>query len=165
MKKKVIVNDRMQRGYWRTEPVGRNFAPGFTPELTPRQMLKLGVFGGKYLTDGRNEFPSAWFASAKLCAGRHDERLNCFGVTASQSLAVWRRSGWIQSQDPRGWFQWYCRYYMGRRSADDARQIRRWRAIKRHVAAIRKNCEPGDLACRRKQRQAVLHWACDSRGI
>ena len=86
-------------------------------------------------------------------------------VNASQSLAVWRRSGWIHRQDPRGWFQWYCRYYMGRRSADDVRQIRRWRAITRHVAAIRNHCERGDLECRRKQRQAVLHWAYDARRI
>ena len=167
MKQKVVVNDRMQRGYvyWRTEPVGRNFAAGFTPDLAPKEMLRLGIFGGKYLTDCRAEFPASWFADARLCAERHDPRLNCFGVNASQSLAVWRRSGWIHRQDPRGWFQWYCRYYMGRRSADDARQIRRWRAIRRHVSAIRNNCEPGDLECRRRQRQAVLHWAYDARKI
>lgn len=167
MRKRVIVNDRMQSGYayWRSEPVGRNFAPGFTPDLTPTEMLRLGVFGGKYMTDCREEFPRGWFTHAKLCAERHDARLNGFGVNASQSLRVWRRSGWIHTQDPRGWFQWYCRYYMGRRTADDARQIRRWRAIARHVAAIRKHCEPGDLECRRRQRQAVLHWAYDSRQI
>jgi hypothetical protein len=157
----------MQRGYvyYRTEPVGRNFAAEFTPDLTPRQMLDLGVFGGKYLTDCRAEFPKSWFVRAKLSPLKRDPRVNCFGVNASQSLAVWRRNGWISGQDPRGWFQWYCRYYMGRRSSDDARQIRRWRAIERHVAAIRKNCEPGDVACRRRQRQAVLHWAYDSRRI
>ena len=157
MKQRVIVNDRMQRGYvyWLTEPPGRNFAPAFTPDLTPKEMLQLGVF----------EFPKSWFARARLCVERHDARMNYFGVNASQSLAVWRRSGWIHPQDPRGWFQWYCRYYLGRRSADDARQIRRWRAIARHVAAIRNHCEPGDLDCRRRQRQAVLHWAYDARKI
>ena len=164
---RVVVNDRMQRGYvyYRTEPIGRNFAPEFRPELTPKQMLRLGVFGGKYLTDCRAEFPHHWFTHAKLSPERRDRRLNLFGVDASQSLATWRLSGWIRPQDPRGWFQWYCRYYMGRRSADDARQIRRWRAIARHVAAIRKNCETGDTACRKRQRQAVLHWAYDSRRI
>ena len=167
MRKKVIITDRMQRGYvyWRTEPVGRNFAPGFTPDLTPQEMLRLGIFGGKYMTDCQEEFPRSWFARARLCAERYDPRLNCFGVNASQSLALWRRRGWIHKQDPRGWFQWYCRYYMGRRTADDARQIRRGRAIARHVAAIRKQCEPGDLVCRRRQGQAVLHWAYDSRKI
>jgi hypothetical protein len=167
MKCKVIVNDRMQRGYayYRTEPVGRHFDPLFRPELTPKEMLRLGVFGGKYMTDCRREFPASWFVHAKLCSARHDPKLNYFGVNASQSLATWRRHGWIRAQDPRGWFQWYCRYYLGRRSADDARQIRRWRAIARHVAAIRKHCAKGDLECRRRQRQAVLHWAYDSRRI
>jgi hypothetical protein len=167
MRTKIVVNDKMQRGYvyYRTEPAGRNFSPAFKPELTPAQMLRLGVFGGKYLNDCREEFPRRWFAGAKLCLERHDPRLNFFGVHASQSLAVWRRNGWIRPQDPRGWFQWYCRYYSGRRSADDARQIGRWRGIARHVAAIRKHCEPGDLECRPKQRQAVLHWAYDGRKI
>jgi len=164
---RVVVNDMMQRGYvyYRTEPIGRNFAPTFRPELTPKQMLALGVFGGKYMTDCRAEFPASWFRRAKLSAPRHDARLNRFGVDASLTLAAWRRHGWIRPQDPRGWFQWYCRYYMGRRSGDDARQIRRWRAVRRHVAAIRKNCETGDLECRRRQRQAVLHWAYDSRKL
>lgn len=166
-KNRVVVNDRMQRGYiyYRTEPPGRNFAAGFTPDLTPAQMLELGVFGGRYLTDCRAEFPARWFARARLSPGRRDPRLNYFGVNASQSLAVWRRQGWIHRQDPRGWFQWYCRYYLGRRTRDDARQIRRWRAIARHVAAIRTHCEPGDTECRRRQRQAALHWAYDTRRI
>jgi hypothetical protein len=164
---KIVVHDKMQSGYvyYRTEPAGKNFAPAFTPQLTPRQMLALGVFGGKYMTDCRDEFPAAWFHRAALCAERHDASLNYFGVNASQSLAQWRRNGWIHPQDPRGWFQWYCRYFTGRRTADDARQIRRWRAIARHVSAIRKNCEPGDVECRRRQRQAVLHWAYDSRTL
>jgi hypothetical protein len=163
----VVVTDRMQSGYvyFRTEPIGCQFAPGFVPQLTPHEMLRLGVFGGKYMTDCREEFPADWFVEARLSSGRRDPRLNYFGVNASQSLAAWRRNGWIHPQDPRGWFQWYCRYYMGRRTKDDPRQIRRWRAIGRHVAAIRKNCEPGDIECRRRQRQAVLHWAYDARRI
>jgi len=167
MERQVVVHDSMQPRYvyYRTEPAGRNFAPQFQPQLTPQQMLALGVFGGKYMTDCRDEFPASWLTRARLCAERHDASLNYFGVNASQSLAQWRRNGWIHHQDPRGWFQWYCRYFSGRRTADDARQIRRWRAIARHVAAIRKNCEPGDLECRRRQRQAVLHWAYDSRRI
>src|SRR6476660_8950715 len=114
----------MQQGYvyYLTQPAGRNFAPEFRPQLTPKEMLALGVFGGKYMTDCTEEFPDSWFARARLCAERHDPRLNCFGVNASQSLAVWRRSGWIHPQDPRGWFQWYCRYYLGRRTADDRRR-------------------------------------------
>jgi len=165
--KRVIVNDKMQRNYVyvRTEPVGRNFSPLFRPELAPPEMLRLGVFGGKYMTDCGREFPKSWFTNAKLCTDRHDPKLNFFGVNASQSLSVWRRNGWTSGQDPRGWFQWYCRYYMGRRSPDDERQVRRWRAMQRHAAAIRKHCEKGDLECRRRQRQALLHWAYDSRKL
>ncbi len=164
---RVVVNDRMQQGYVYdlTQPSGRNFAPEFRPELTPKAMLRLGVFGGRYMTDCRDEFPASWYVGAKLSPLRYDSKLNYFGVRASQSLAEWRRQGWIHPQDPRGWFQWYCRYYLGRRTADDRRQIRRWRAIARHVAAIRHNCDPGDLECRRRQRQAVLHWAYDSRSL
>ena len=166
-RRRVVVNDRMQQGYvyYRIEPPGRHFDPAFQPELTPKQMLELGVFGGKYMTDCRDEFPASWFRHAKLCSERHDPRLNYFGVNASQSLGTWWRNGWIRPQDPRGWFQWYCRYYMGRRSADDGRQIRRWRAITRHVTQIVNNCDKGDMTCRRRQRQAVLHWAYDSRQI
>lgn len=165
--RRIEVNDRMQSGYAyiRTEPMGENFDPGFGPELSPKEMLALGVFGGRYMTDCRAEFPADWFEHAKLCAARHDPGLNCFGVNASQPLAEWRRRGWIHPDDPRGWFQWYCRYYSGRRGPDDERQIRRWRAIRRHVAQLRKHCLPGDLDCRRKQRQALLHWAYDSRKL
>jgi hypothetical protein len=163
----VIVNDRMQRGYvYRlTEPEGRHFDPVFKPDLTPKQMLALGVFGGKYMTDCTAEFPADWFARAKLNAERHDAALNCFGVNASQPLSEWRRKGWIHPDDPRGWFQWYCRYYMGRRGDDDARQIGRWKAMTRHVAQIKAGCRRGDLTCRPRQRQALLHWAYDSRLI
>lgn len=168
MKKKPVVNDKMQKDYryWLTEPVGRNFDPEFKPELTPKEMLELGVFGGRYMRDCRKEFPASWFAKAKFYPEKlagHDKKLNYFGVDASQSLSVWRQKGWLRPEDPRGWFQWYCRYYMGRRGEDDSRQIRRWKAIRRHVVQIVNNCKPKDLNCRRRQRQAVLHWAYDSR--
>jgi hypothetical protein len=102
---------------------------------------------------------------AKLSPEGHDRELNFFGVDASQPLSVWRKKGWIHPDDPRGWFQWYCRYYMGRRMADDRRQIKRWKAIRRHVRQVELNCEPGELTCRKRQRQALLHWAYDSRKI
>ena len=163
----VTVNDTMQRGY-RYElvaPAGRDFAPGFAPELTPAEMLRLGVFGGKYMTDCRGEFPAGWFRGAKLAPERRDPSLNFFGVDASQPLSVWRAKGWIHPDDPRGWFQWYCRYYMGRRSIDDDRQIGRWRQMARHVAQVTRGCARRDYDCRRRQRQALLHWAYDSRRI
>jgi hypothetical protein len=163
----VTVNDRMQQGYRYvlTEPAGENFDPEFRPELTPAELLAMGVFGGKYLTDCRDEFPAAWFENAKLSPQKRNPQLNFFGVDASRPLSYWRAKGWIWKNDPRGWFQWYCRYYLGRRCADDARQIGRWKAMTRHIAQIRKNCVKGDLLCRPRQRQALLHWAYDSRRI
>lgn len=164
----VEVNDKMQLtySYGLVCRIGEEFAADFAPELSPKQMLALGVFGGRYMTDCADEFPNDWFAQAKLCSTHHEASLNYFGVNASQPLAVWRAKGWIYDEDPRGWFQWYCRYYMGRRIEDeDRRQIKRWRAMTRHIAQVKHYCSPGDLNCHAKQRQALLHWAYDSRKI
>jgi len=168
MKKTVVVNDKMQKNYRYliNEPEGKNFDPNFKPELTPKQMLSLGVFGGKYMTDCHNEFPKSWYKKAKLSPERKNPLLNLFKIEASLPLSVWRKKGWIYHEDPRGWFQWYCRYYLGRRlKKEDQRQIKRWRSFKRHLAAVKKNCRKGDLNCRRKQKQALIHWAYDSRKI
>lgn len=162
----IAVNDKMQKGYTYTctQPIGKNFDIEFKPQLTPKEMLELGVFGGKYMTDCIMEFPKSWFAQAKLNSEKRDPKINFFNVNASQSLSVWRKKGWIYEEDPRGWFQWYCRYYMGRRiPKEDSKQIRRWKMMVRHVSQIRNNCRPRDFFCHRKQRQAVLHWAYDSR--
>lgn len=163
--KSVTVSDTMQKRYRYvlTEPSGRNFHPDFKPDLTPKEMLKLGVFGGHYMNDCKKELPASWFRGAKLSPEKKDPKLNFFGVNASQPLKVWQKKGWIHKDDPRGWFQWYCRYYRGRRHPDDERQIKRWKAIRRHVAQVRKNCKVGDFSCRPRQRQALLHWAYDSR--
>ncbi|HEX2512754.1 MAG TPA: hypothetical protein VHK44_09195 [Xanthobacteraceae bacterium] len=166
--KTAVVRDKMQRGYRYAliAPRGRNFDPEFKPELTPKEMLRLGVFGGKYMTDCRAEFPKNWFDRARLASGKRDPSLNFFGVDASQPLSVWRKKGWIHADDPRGWFQWYCRYYLGRRMPDeDPRQIKRWKAMRRHVKQVQRHCESGELTCRKRQRQALLHWAYDSRRI
>lgn len=162
----VTVHDKLQHGYQYelTEKMGKNFAPDFKPDLSPKQMLALGVFGGKYMTDCSAEFPSDWFTRAKLSPEKTDPLINFFKVAASQSLSVWKKKGWIYADDPRGWFQWYCRYYMGRRiPEEDARQIKRWKAMTRHISQIGNNCRMGDMQCRPRQRQALLHWAYDSR--
>ncbi len=167
-REQITVNDRMQRGYRyeRTAPEGEAFDPQFRPELTPAEMLALGVFCGKYMTDCRDEFPAAWFAKARLAHGRPDCALNHFGVKASVPLRVWIEKGWIHPDDPRGWFQWYCRYYSGRRMPqEDQRQIARWKAFRRHAAQVVRHCEPGDPFCRPRQRQALLQWAYDSRSL
>jgi len=168
MKKQIVIErDLMQMGYvyFLTEQAGKNFHSEFRPQLSPKQMLELGVFGGKYMSDCTSEFPVDWFEKARLCSEIHDPALNYFGVNASQTLAEWRRKGWIYKEDPRGWFQWYCRYYMGRRCPDDERQIKRWKSMRRHIGQITKNCRPLDLDCRPRQRQALLHWAYDTRNI
>jgi len=164
---KISVNDKMQSGYFYelAVPIGEDFDPLFTPELSPKELLELGIFGGKYLNDCKNEFPADWFLNAKLSEVK-DKSLNYFSVDASQPLSEWVNKGWIHSQDPRGWFQWYCRYFLGRRTPiEDQRQIKRWRAFRRHAGAIKKYCEPYDHQCRKKQRQALLHWAYDARNI
>ena len=166
--KTVVVNDKMQKDYvyHLTAPIGRQFNPEFKPQLTPKELLELGVFGGKYMTDCAYEFPKDWFAHAKLSPEKRDPELNYFKVNASLPLKVWQERGWIYHEDPRGWFQWYCRYYMGRRiPGEDERQIKRWKAMARHVGAIKKHCRPGDVNCRRRQKQALLHWAYDSRKL
>ncbi|MBU4479849.1 hypothetical protein KKG48_00185 [Patescibacteria group bacterium] len=169
--KKIIVNDKMQKRYRYelAEPVGKNFADDFKPELTPKEMLELGVFGGRYMRDCVKEFPTNWFKKAKFHSKNtsgHSPKLNYFGVDASQPLSVWKKNGWIYKEDPRGWFQWYCRYYIGRRiSEEDRRQIGRWKSFKRHLSAVKNNCKKGDNGCRPKQKQALLHWAYDSRKI
>ena len=165
-KRTVTVRDKMQRGYRYalTAPTGRNFDPAFKPELTPARNAQARRVRRQVHDRLPTEFPKSWFARAKLAPKGRDKSLNYFGVDASQPLAEWRRKGWLHQDDPRGWFQWYCRYYMGRRMPEeDARQIGRWKAIRRHVRQIQKNCEPGDVFCRPRQRQALLHWAYDSR--
>lgn len=169
MNKKVVVNNKMQKGYtyFLTEKVGKNFHPDFKPDLTPREMLELGIFGGLYFGDKPKEYPKSWFAKAKISKDhRQHKELNFFKVNASQPLAIWRDKNWISKEDPRGWFEWYCRYYLGRRlEKEDDRQIKRWNAIRRHLGALVKNCRKGDVFCRPRQRQALLHWGYDTRKI
>ncbi len=165
-KRKITVNDKMQEDYVYelSAPMGKNFHRDFKPELTPKEMLSLGVFGGKYMTDCQNEFPKDWFEKAKLSPEKKDRNLNFFKVNASQPLSVWKKNGWIHKDDPRGWFQWYCRYYFGRRTpVEDERQISRWIAMRRHISQLMKNCRKGDFSCQPRRRQALLHWAYDSR--
>lgn len=163
-RKKVVVNDRMQTGYEYTlsEPMGAHFPVEFTPKYSPPEMLEMGVFEGKYMNDCTAEFPPDWFKTAKL-SPHADAQLNYFGVKSRQPLSVWREKGWIIGPDPRGWFQWYCRFYMGRRLPEiDAQQIKRWRGFARHAGQVRANCYPGDLYCRPRQRQALLQWSHDA---
>lgn len=159
----VHVSDRMQTDYVYSlsAPEGQNFDEEFQPYFSPARMLELGVFEGRYLNDCQGEFPRAWFEMAKTSSSP-DPSLNYFGVKSRQPLSVWQQKGWIYGPDPRGWFQWYCRYYLGRRLPEiDRLQIARWKGFSRHAGQIRANCYPGDLFCRSRQRQALLQWAYD----
>ncbi len=159
----IVVNDRFQSDYrYRlSAPEGADFDDAFTPHLSPKEMLEMGVFEGRYINDCQGEFPADWYANAKI-SDRPDEALNYFGIKSRQPLSVWREKGWIYGPDPRGWFQWYCRYYLGRRLSDvDPIQIKRWKGFARHAGQVRANCYPGDIFCRPRQRQALLQWAHD----
>jgi hypothetical protein len=180
---RIEVNNKMVKNYTYTlaESPGTNFDPEFKPHFTPGQMLRLGIFEGKYLNDCLTEFPAEWFLDAlaldKLRPEKADVDVNLFKIHSRQPLSEWRRKGWVPSKghkaskhsglsnpslnvDERGWFQWYCRYWMGRRIPElDAIQIARWKAFSRHSGAVKKNCKAGDLECRPRQRQALLHWS------
>lgn len=177
--RKIEVDDKMQKyTYELAEKPGKNFAEGFEPELTPKQMLLLGVFEGKYLNDCVLEFPKEWWTQpvlANLSPERPDISCNYFNIKSRLSLQEWEDRGWIPivegDKDIRGWFQWYCRYYMGRRMKKvDEAQIKRWHAFKRHRAQVEKNCkgkckrgkdylDSEPCKCRPRQRQALLQWA------
>jgi hypothetical protein len=131
----------------------------FKPQLTPKKMLELGVFGGSYFGLNIKEYPKPWFKKAKI-SKNFDVNINRFKVKSGLSRKEWQKKGWIFKQDPLGWFQWYCRFSNGRRIPHiDEIQIKRWKNFRRHLMAIKKNCESVDLLCRRRQRQAILQWA------
>lgn len=170
--KTVIVSDSMQKYRYKLEEnPGKNFHPEFKPAYTPAQMIKLGVFEGKYLNDCVSELPAEWFHLSKLSPEKPDISLNYFGIKSRQPLGTWVDKGWIKKNDPdkRGWFQWYCRYYLGRRHENDMVQIKRWKAFKRHAGQIKANCkkpcekykDSKGCLCRPRQRQALLQWAYD----
>ena len=174
----ITIADKMQSRYSYTlsEPIGKNFDPGFKPKLTPAQMLRRGIFEGKYLNDCVLEFPQEWYIDAlpRLRPGVPDPQANEFRIKSRKSLSYWRGKGWIPlvrgDKDIRGWFQWYCRYYIGRRDPKvDEVQIARWKSFSRHVGQIKAaykrlgRRKPKTRVEKRKhrprQRQALLQWA------
>lgn len=167
---KIEVDNKMQSNYtYRLEEsIGMNFDSLFTPHLSPRQMLELGVFEGKYCNDQIFEFPKEWYETAirnrKLSPEKPIAALNYFKQKSRNSLKIWKDNGWIYGDDSRGWFEWYMRYYLGRRDPNvDRKQIMRWRGIKRHVGGLQKACNKGDVSCRPRHRQTLLQWAYDGR--
>jgi hypothetical protein len=161
-------------------------SPEFRPSMTPAEVIQAGSFGGIYFNPigGRpgiispegididpSEFPKEWFAGLpdnQYKARAYKVERNKYKVKAGQDQAAWERAGWIAAQDPRGWFQWYCRFYQGRRTADDDRQISRWKGVagergrwKRALvnAIVKKNKRWNDASVSPVIRQLLLHWA------
>ena len=148
MEKKITVSDKFQKNYnyFLTEPIGKNFHKDFKPDLSPKQMLELGVFGGVYMRDCVQEFPKSWFTKSKFQIEgiyKQDKNINYFKIKASQSLEIWRENGWIREQDPRGWFQWYCRYYLGRRHQDERRQEQETEHDHERIRKMRREMKEG----------------------
>lgn len=175
--KSITVNDKMQKNY--TYTLSADYGDlDFKPQLTPMQMLSYGIFEGKYMNDCENEFPSEWYLAAKAKGKLSlvaNVQLNYFKIKSRLSLQEWRKRKWIPiapgDKDVRGWFQWYCRYYIGRRMPEiDAIQIARHKAFIRHKAQIvnsianmpaakRPKTRTEIMNHRPKQRQALLQWA------
>ena len=157
----IETDDRMQSAYVYKllAPMGANLGPGFNPHFTPKEMLTMGVFEGKYCNDCCKELPIDWLDDTKLSKVSNPS-LNYFKIKSRQSLSIWREKGWLIGPDPREWFQWYSRYFLGRRLPEvDEKQIKRWRAFGRHAAQVKANCEPGNWDCRPRQRQGLLQWS------
>lgn len=152
--------------------------PEFTPNLTPKQIMKLGAFGGQYW---RPIYSSVTKKNYKerykkykdfdninikyLSNDKYDKQLNKYKVKSGSSLELWESKNWITKFDPYGWFEWYVNFYNGRRCDDDERQIKRWKNImirfkKRLINMInKKNTSYDDYNISPVMRQLLLHWA------
>ena len=178
--RKIKVNNRMQNNYEYElmfnagtqlknggfdENDNKIFYPDFNPAYAPGQMLKMGVFEGKYCNDQIFEFPKEWYSNInKFSPECADPSVNYFGVKSRQSLSIWRGKKWIPcavgDNDTRGWFEWYCRYWLGRREpAVDKIQIKRWQLFNRHYAQYLKNTKGKEITKHSKRRQALLQWS------
>ena len=177
--KQIIVNNRMQNNYsyTLTYNAGTNISnggidsdgnkikyDGFNPKYNPGQMLKMGVFEGKYCNDQIFEFPKEWFKLSKLSPEKADHTINYFGIKSRLNLQEWKRKKWVpchkNDKDKRGWFEWWCRYWLGRRMPEvDIIQVKRWRAFNRHYGQFIKNTKGKGNDIHPRRRQALLQWS------
>ena len=156
-----------------------NDFPDFRPNVTPKEMFQSGSFGGTYwrpiysnvtkknYKEQHLEFPQNWWKGIQLTNDKCSPQLNKYKVRVGTSLKFWEDKGWITHQDPYGWVQWYCRFYKGRRSEDDLRQIKRWKALAGPQGRFRKwlvtlinkkKSKYNDFSISPKIRQTLLHW-------
>jgi hypothetical protein len=163
--KTIIASNFYQRSYSYdlTEEEGVFCRDRFNPFYTPREMLLRGIMGGSYFYSSFTEYPESWFKDIPL-SPHYDEKLNRFKVKSGLSIQSWREAGWIHEEDPRGWIEWYFRYYAGRRSEDDNRQIGRWRAMARHRGRLLSQIRQGSESYLNDDfgavtRQVLLHWS------
>ncbi len=146
----------------------------FEPMFTPKEMLEKGIFGGTYFAEliNHKDFPEEWFENIEESFYKSDKyltKVNFFKIKSGQSQEEWEAKGWMHKDDPRGWFEWYCKYFLGRRHEDDERQIKRWAAfcgpkgrwrniIYAKIHASGCGIENSQDVSRRIQ-QSLLHWS------
>ena len=149
----------------------------FGTNLTPIEVIKKGSFGGTFFRDiysgvSHKFYRNSWKEFKELknidcnyySSDYHDASLDKYGVKCGTSLRFCENKGWINKIDPYEWFQWYFRYYLGRRSEDDKRQIKRWKEIVNRLKGILvkmiKDADSkfDDYSISPKIRQILLHW-------
>ena len=159
-------------------------APEFRPNLTPREIFKLGSFGGTYwrpiysnvakhsLKDQHKNYPASWWKgipenklTVEWC--KYDKTINKYGVKVGTTLDYWELKDWINESNPYGWVQWYCDFYSGKRGSDDERQIKRWLQtagansrfrVRLMKMIVEKNSKCDDFEISPKIRQTIQHW-------
>ena len=153
----------------------------FGANKIPVEIIKEGTFGGTYFRDIYSNVNGKWYKKSwkefdelknidqkYYCSNYYDVNVNKYGVKCETSLRFWENKGWISSIDPYGWFQWYFRYWLSRRSLDDKRQINRWKKIvsrfkDKLVKMIKDvNGRFDDYSISPKIRQILLHWGYES---
>ncbi|NLE06562.1 MAG: hypothetical protein GX638_17395, partial [Crenarchaeota archaeon] len=166
----ISYSDQKDYTYKLTKRVGSwpEF-PMFKPELTPVEILKLGVFQGKRFNDCFREFPREWFLEVleenKLSVLKPMRKFNYFKVPEDVIAVDWKdedHDSLMDQHDPRGWLQWYIRFHLGRRTPVDRKQINRWVSFgKRYKKMIESSCKKGDDKCKTRIKQAMICWGFD----
>jgi len=191
---KVALPKRNAKTGELTFPPGNNtdtnkLLKDFHPNRTPQEVLEAGSFGGTYFRPIGSSVTNVYYKSYEviqdtlspewiqnldvnrmLTSTTYRNAVNKYGVKCGGSLGMWESSGWIADCDPYGWFQWYCRFYQGRRSSDDQRQISRWNKSAGVKGRFRSQLCNKILAAQTTAedrkispviRQTLLHWGLE----